>query len=334
MAYHRYGGYMAENAAAVGAATTGESAAPAAEVPELKNVKSKAAREFYMKNVANKTEESKTDEPQPEEQAEPKVAEPKQEEPKPAQQEKQSFDDLLNDEEYKGEFNKRVQDIVQKRLKTAKASEEKLTKLTPLLDLIAHKYGVDLDSTDIDELVQKVTDDDELYEQEALEKGLPVDALKQIRKVESENALLRRAEADRQAEKEEAERRAAFNEQFMKLREEGNAVKAMYDTFDFDTEMRNPDFLRLAFTPGVGVKTAYEIIHKDEIIGGAMQYAAKKAQQEAAASIASNSKRPVEGWTGNNSPANTKIDVSALTSQQRKDYIKRAARGEKITFLD
>lgn len=325
---------MAENAAAVGAATTGESAqsaAPAAEVPELKNVKSKAAREFYMKNVANKTEpeESKTDEPQPEEQAKPEQAEPE-----PAQQEKQSFDDLLNDEEYKGEFNKRVQDIVQKRLKTAKASEEKLTKLAPLLDLIAHKYDVDLETTDIDELVQKVTDDDELYEQEALEKGLPVDALKQIRKVESENALLRRAEADRQAEKEEAERRAAFNEQFQKLREEGNAVKAMYEAFDFDTEMRNPDFLRLAFTPGVGVKTAYEIIHKDEIIGGAMQYAAKKAQQQAAASIASNSKRPVEGWTGNNSPANTKIDVSALTPQQRKEYIKRAARGEKITFLD
>lgn len=321
---------MAENAAAVGAATTGESSAPAAEVPELKGVKSKAAREFYMKNVANKAEPEETpqtDEPQPEEQAEPKQ--------EPAQQEsKATFDDLLNDAEYKDEFNKRVQDIVQKRIKNAKASEDKLTKLTPLLDLIAHKYNVDLETTDIDELVQKVTDDDELYEQEALEKGLPVDALKQIRKVESENALLRRAEADRQAEKEEAERRAAFNEQFQKLRDEGNAVKAMYESFDFDTEMRNPDFMRLAFTPGVGVKTAYEIIHKDEIIGGAMQYAAKKAQQQAAASIASGSKRPVEGWTGNNSPANTKIDVSALTPQQRKEYIKRAARGEKITFLD
>ena len=320
---------MAENAAAVGTATTGESSAPAAEVPELKGAKSKAAREFYMKNVANKPEETpQTDEPKPEEpQAETEV---------PAEQEKPkaSFDDLLNDEEYKGEFNKRVQDIVQKRIKNAKASEDKLTKLAPLLDLIAHKYNVDLETTDIDELVQKVTDDDELYEQEALEKGLPVDALKQIRKVESENALLRRAEADRQAEKEEAERRAAFNEQFQKLRDEGNAVKAMYESFDFDTEMRNPDFMRLAFTPGVGVKTAYEIIHKDEIIGGAMQYAAKKAQQQAAASIASNSKRPVEGWTGNNSPANTKIDVSALTSQQRKEYIRRAARGEKITFLD
>ena len=320
---------MAENAAAVGTATTGESSAPAAEVPELKGVKSKAAREFYMKNVANKPEETpQTDEPKPEEpQAETEV---------PAEQEKPkaSFDDLLNDEEYKGEFNKRVQDIVQKRIKNAKASEDKLTKLAPLLDLIAHKYNVDLETTDIDELVQKVTDDDELYEQEALEKGLPVDALKQIRKVESENALLRRAEADRQAEKEEAERRAAFNEQFQKLRDEGNAVKAMYDSFDFDTEMRNPDFMRLAFTPGVGVKTAYEIIHKDEIIGGAMQYAAKKAQQQAAASIASGSKRPVEGWTGNSSPANTKIDVSSLTSAQRKEYIRRAAIGEKITFLD
>ena len=176
---------MAENAAAVGTATTGESSAPAAEVPELKGVKSKAAREFYMKNVANKPEETpQTDEPKPEG---PKQAEPNQE---PAEQEKPkaSFDDLLNDEEYKGEFNKRVQDIVQKRIKNAKASEDKLTKLAPLLDLIAHKYNVDLETTDIDELVQKVTDDDELYEQEALEKGLPVDALKQIQGRERERS--------------------------------------------------------------------------------------------------------------------------------------------------
>lgn len=320
---------MGESTAAVGAATTGEASAEAsaestvsaAEVPELREVKSKAAREYYMKNVVNKAEPEEAQQTDAEEQPPVEAAEEK----------KATFDELLNDEEYKGEFDKRVQNIIQKRFKTAKAAEERMTKLSPLLDLIAKKYGVD-NLDDVDTLVQKVTDDDAYYEDEAMERGIPVDALKQIQKVESENRVLKQAEADRQAEAEEAERRAAFDRQFQQLRAESDAIKQIYPSYDFETELKDPNFMRLAFTPGVGAKTAYEIIHKDQIMGAAMQYATQKAQAQTAASIASGSKRPVEGWTGNNSPANTKIDVSKLTPEQRKDYIIRASRGEKITF--
>lgn len=311
------------------AGESAQSATPAAEVEELKGVKSKAAREYYMKNIA-----AKQTEPEP---AEPKEAEPAETPAAPpteaGQEKRKTFDEILQDEEYKGEFDKRMQTAIQKRLKNHKELQEKDAKLKPLVDLIAKKYGVDPDA-DLDGLIQKVTDDDAYYEDEALQRGIPVDALKQIQRVESENKMLKQAEAEHQAEQEEMERRRAFDQQFAQLRAEAEQIKQMYPAFDFDTEMQNPTFLRLAFTPGVGARTAYEIVHKDEIMGGAMKYAARQAQQQAAASIASGGKRPVEGWTGSNSPANTKIDVSALTSAQRKEYIKRAARGEKITFLD
>lgn len=316
---------MSEGTAAPAGEATGvstEGAVPAAEVEGLSAVKSKAARDYYMKNVAAK--QNQPEEPQATDEV-PNAESPQQE------QKKATFDELLNDGEYKDEFDKRVQSIIQKRFKTAKAAEERMTKLSPLLDLIAKKYGVE-NLDDVDTLVQKVTDDDAYYEDEAMERGIPVDALKQIQKVESENRVLKQAEAERQAEAEEAERRAEFDRLFMQVRAESDNIKKVYPAFDFDTEMRDPNFMRLAFTQGVGPKTAYEIIHKDEIIGGAMQYATQRAQEQTAASIASGNKRPVEGWTGNASPANTKIDVSSLTPQQMKDYIKRAQRGEKITF--
>ena len=314
---------MAEGAeGAVG--TTGE-AMPAAEVEGLKSVKSAKAREYYMKNIASKAEEPVEA---------PAEEQPKEEQPEepPQETKKATFDELLDDEEYKGEFDKRVQNIIQKRFKTAKAAEDRMTKLSPLIDLIAKKYGVEDPDADLETLVQKVTDDDIYYEDEAMERGIPVDALKQIQKVESENKALRQAEEERRAQDEEAERRAAFNQQFMQLKAEAEQVKQIYPNLNFENELRDPNFMRLAFTPGVGVRTAYEVVHKDEIIGSAMQYATQKAQAQTAASIASGGNRPVEGWTGNNSPANTKIDVSMLTPQQRKEYIKRAARGEKITF--
>lgn len=312
--------------------TTGESAqsaVPAAEVEGLKSVKSKAAREYYMKNIA-----AKQTEPEQTESQEAEPADTPAEPPKEAEQEKRkTFDEILQDEEYKGEFDKRMQTAIQKRLKNHKELQDRDAKLKPILDLFAKKYGVNPDE-DLDGLIQKITDDDAYYEDEALQRGIPVDALKQIQRVESENKMLKQAEAEHQAEQEEIERRRAFDQQFAQIRAEAEQVKQIYPSFDFDTEMANPTILRLAFTPGVNLQTAYEIVHKDEIIGGAMKFAAQKAQQQTAAAIASGGKRPVEGWTGSNSPANTKIDVSALTSAQRKEYIKRAARGEKITFLD
>ena len=53
-----------------------------------------------------------------------------------------NFENLIKGE-YKDEFDKRVQNIINKRFSSAKANEEKLNALNPMLDMLASKYGKD-----------------------------------------------------------------------------------------------------------------------------------------------------------------------------------------------
>ena len=98
---------------------------------------------------------------------------------------------------YKEQYDARVQDTVQKRLKGQKEIVEKYNALTPTLETIAKKYGVD--ASDIEALNKAIDEDDSYYEQEAIEKGMTVQQLKEVKKMERENAALK-------AQMEEAQR--------------------------------------------------------------------------------------------------------------------------------
>ena len=231
------------------------------------------------------------------------------------------FEKLIKGE-YKDPFDARVQDIIQKRLKGTKEQVEKFNALTPTLELLAQKYGVD--AGDIEALNAAIQEDDSYYEQEALEKGVTVQQLKEIRRMERENAELR--QMMQQQEKEESNKR--IYAQWMREAEE---TKAIYPTFDMDVEMQNKDFVQL-LGARVPVRAAYEVVHKDEIIGGAMQFAAQAVEQKITNKIKANGARPTEGGMGSQSAAVVKSDVSQLSKADRAEIIRRVARGEKISF--
>ena len=88
------------------------------------------------------------------------------------------FEKLIKGE-YKDEYGKRVEDTVQKRLKSSKETVEKFEALTPVLELLGSKYGADYN--DIEALKNAILEDDSYYEEEALEKGLTVEQLKEIK---------------------------------------------------------------------------------------------------------------------------------------------------------
>ena len=90
--------------------------------------------------------------------------------------------------EYKDLYAQRMQDTVQKRLKNSKETVDKYNALTPTLEILAKKYGVD--ATDVEALNKAIEEDDSYFEEEALEKGITVEQLKEIRKMERENADL------------------------------------------------------------------------------------------------------------------------------------------------
>ena len=232
------------------------------------------------------------------------------------------FEKLIKGE-YKDLYDSRMQDTIQKRLKGQKEAVEKYEALAPTLETLAKKYGVD--ASDINALNKAIEEDDAYYEEEALEKGVTVEQLKQIRKMERENAELKKLRDEKNA-KEAAEKKVAS------WMEESKQVKAIYPQFDLKGELQNPKFVDLLRVPGVDVRTAYELTHKDEIIAGAMQFTAKTVEKKIADKIAANGARPTENGLNSQSASLTKSDVSQLSKADILDIQRRVARGEKISF--
>ena len=230
------------------------------------------------------------------------------------------FDKLIKGE-YKEQYDTRMQETIKNRLKGQKETVDKYNALAPTLETLARKYGVD--PSDIDALNKAIEEDDAYYEEEALEKGITVEQLKQFKKMERENAELKKLRDEKNA-KEAAEKKVAT------WMEESKQVKAIYPQFDLKSEMQNPKFVDLLRVPGVDVRTAYELTHKDEIIAGAMQFTAKTVEKKIADKIAANGARPTENGLNSQSASLTKSDVSQLSKADILDIQRRVARGEKV----
>ena len=224
--------------------------------------------------------------------------------------------------EYKDLYDAKMQDTIQKRLKGTKDTVDKYNALAPTLETLAKKYGVD--PTDIEALNHAIDEDNTFFEDEALEKGISVEQLKEIRKIERENADLKKQMRE-QSVRENADRIYAG------WLEQSEALKQIYPNFDLDAEIKKPRFVDLLKNNG-DVRTAYEVLHKDSIISGAMRFAADTVQKKLANNIIAGGNRPSENGIGQTSPAVVKNDVSQLSRADREEIIRRVARGEKIRF--
>ena len=224
--------------------------------------------------------------------------------------------------EYKDLYDAEVNDTVRKRVKNYQETVDKYNALTPTLEMLAKKYGVD--ATDVNALNKAIEEDDAYYEDEALEKGISVEQLKNIRKMERENADLRRQMQEQQV-------RDNANKLYATWMDQSSQLKSVYPSFDLNAELQNPQFVNL-LKSNVDVRTAYEVLHKDEIIPAAMQFTAKTVEQKIANNIAAGSKRPTENGMSSQSAAVVKDDVSRLSKADREEIIRRVQRGEKIVF--
>ena len=144
------------------------------------------------------------------------------------------FEKLIKGE-YKDLYDARVQDTIQKRLKSTKETVDRYNALTPTLETLAKKYGVD--ASDIEALNKAIEEDDSYFEDEALEKGITVEQLKEIRKMERENAELK-AEMESRRRQENADRIMAD------WMDQANALQKIYPSFDFNAEINNKGFDR------------------------------------------------------------------------------------------
>lgn len=227
--------------------------------------------------------------------------------------------DKLTKGEWKKEFNDRVNTIVKSRLADEKKSQA--AKNQPLMQLLSQKYGGDPNSeTYMDDIMKAIQEDNSFWERGAMERGLTVEQYKQMQRLEAENAEFR-ALAEKQENAEKAGR----------LIEEGEALKQIYPSFDIEAEMENPDMIAL-LQSNVPLRTAFEVIHHDEILGGAMQYTAQMIQQKTINNIRSRGLRPAENGTKTAASATYKQNVSDLTNADIDEIMKRVSKGERIVF--
>ena len=238
---------------------------------------------------------------------------------------KASFEDLIKGE-YKDDYDKAVQKIVRQRFSKAKANEEKLGKMAPIMAALASKYGCDAE--DIDGIAKFVSDDDALYEEAAYKAGLTVDQYKRISVIEAENRRMK-------AEQELNEQRRAANEWYEQKLQEAEQLKAEFPNFDLDEMMRNERFVNLIHPQNpyaVPIREAYLAMSMDKILPGAMEQTAKAVAKKTADTIRQRGARPLEGGMSGQASLKAQTDVSKLTDAEIADYVRRANRGERITF--
>ena len=224
--------------------------------------------------------------------------------------------------EYKDLYDAKMQDTIQKRLKGHKELEARNNAVQPILETLAKKHGVD--ATDIEALAKAIEEDDSYFEDEALEKGMTVQQLKEFKKIERENAEFK-------AQMEEQKRQENGQKLYATWMNQAEETKTIYPSFDLQAEMNNPKFVDL-LRSNIDVRTAYEVLHKDDIIRGAMQFTAQTVESKLSKKIASNGARPNESGMSSQSAAVVKSDVSQLSKADRAEIIRRVQRGEKIRF--
>lgn len=241
-----------------------------------------------------------------------------------AEQKRTAFEELIKGE-YKAEFDARAQQIIDARFKQTKEMEARQAAMQPVLDALCSKYGVD--AADVDKLRAAIEEDDSYYAEEAERKGLTVEQLKEFKRLERENAAF-------QATLEERQRREQADGIYARWQQESDQLSQVYPGFDLSAECQSPEtgrnFLRL-LQNGVDVRTAYEVIHKDELLSGAIGYAVQTAQKRTMDNIRARGMRPQENGAGGSVAAQlVKPDPSKWTKADRREVARRVLRGERI----
>jgi hypothetical protein len=235
-----------------------------------------------------------------------------------------SWDEIMNDPEY----NEKMQEMMSKRLKTAKAAEENYNKLTPVIEALAERYGLDPKNMDYAKLQQSIKDDEEYYENKAIEMNTSVDIAKRIDKLEKE-----KARAEEEANKTIQQQK--YRDHLIQLENQAKDLQKIYPNFDLKKELNNPVFARMTGPNiGISVADAYYAVHRNELQSASVQVAVQKTTEQISNAIQANGRRPSEAGITSQAPSVSTFDYRTASKEQREALKKRirdaAARGEKV----
>lgn len=235
---------------------------------------------------------------------------------------KKAYFEFVNSEEYKDIHTKEQQRVINDRFKTVKGLESSLEAQKPILDMLMSRYKIA--DGDMGKLQAALEKDHSYWEQAAEEAGLTVEQYQDMQRLQRENAELKAMKQQKQASE-------AAQQQVSKWMQESEGLKSVYKSFDLRTELNNPQFLSM-LKSGVPVKSAYEVVHMEDIKAGIAQMTAKATEKQVTDNIRAKGQRPPENGTSAQSAFTVKDDVSKLSRKDRAEIARRVARGETIAF--
>lgn len=223
-----------------------------------------------------------------------------------------SYDDFIKShkEEHKAYMDKAIGD----RLKKYKGMEDNMSKQKALLDTVAQKYGINVDSENyLQELTEKIEADDSYYENYAMEHDISAEEARRIVTMERKVARIEAQEA-------EAKRQEQARQQVMLLRQNAEKTKAQFPGFDLDTEMQNEKFRRLCAVNNGDTTAAYMACHWNDILPATVQMASQRIQAQTANAVASNMARPVENGMSSTAPSVVQNDFRNMSLAELRKY--------------
>lgn len=212
------------------------------------------------------------------------------------------FNELISGK-FKQQFTKKTQAIIDRRFKQTKALEDYKNRMSPIIN--------------------------SLMEQQGLTEGEEEKLLESFSKVITPETA---PPTEAKTQKSEENRKVDLRKRVGGWFKEAEKLKEVYPDFDLRNEFRSDKLFGTLVMGGAPIKAAFETVHRDELLSGAMAYTADKVRQQVVKGIEAKGRRPVENGVTSESAIVTAIDVNSLTSKDILKILKQVENGQQISF--
>ena len=224
--------------------------------------------------------------------------------------------------EYKDLYDARVNETVRRRLGDAGRDAERYRALAPTLALLQDTLGLDPGDTDaIREQLNRIPKDAPAVQEE---QPKPPEQGEQAGQGE-------KGEQEKKDEAGASHADEAVRHCYEQWEREASALAARYPSFELVRELADPTFCAL-LRAGVDMRTAFETVHRNEILPAVMAHTARTVRGALARSLLAGSARVPENGITPTAGIARKSDVSQLSRAERADIMRRVMSGEKITL--
>lgn len=230
----------------------------------------------------------------------------------PEEKPKMTFAELVKSDDYKDDAQKYMDKAFSKRFKEQESLKAENARMRDILNIANVRYGLDSASDSfLDDLSNSIQNDTKLYEDEALEAGLPVEEYVKVKKAERILENNKREQADR-------ERQIFIDNHCRNLVSQSDAMKEQFPSFDLEAEMSNPQFRKLVDPQelggiGLSVDNAYRVIHYKDILNATVNNAVNQTAINTANAVKANKERPRENGMNHRASVIVKDDPSQFT---------------------